>query len=34
MRQLKPLILLAFIVLAVTLWNRHAGTPPASTGPA
>lgn len=33
MRRLKPLILLAFIVLAVTLWNRHANTPPASTGP-
>ncbi len=32
MRQLKPLILLAFIVLAVTLWNRHAGTPPVDGG--
>jgi guanyl-specific ribonuclease Sa len=33
MRQLKPLILLAFIVLAVTLWNRHAGTPQIATDP-
>ncbi|MDW2981060.1 ribonuclease domain-containing protein [Rhodanobacter sp. KK11] len=34
MRQFKPLILLAFIVLAVTLWNRHTGTTPAGAGPA
>jgi guanyl-specific ribonuclease Sa len=27
MRQLKPLILLAIVILAVTMWNRHAGTP-------
>ncbi len=27
MRQLKPLILLAIVVLAVTLWNRQADTP-------
>lgn len=31
MRQLKPLILLAFIVFAVTMWNRHAGTPQVDT---
>jgi guanyl-specific ribonuclease Sa len=34
MRQLKPLILLAFIVLAVTLWNRHTGTLQIATDPA
>ncbi|HEY8329503.1 MAG TPA: ribonuclease domain-containing protein [Rhodanobacter sp.] len=34
MRRLKPLILLAFIVLAVTMWNRHVGTPQVATGPA
>jgi ribonuclease T1 len=34
MRQLKLLILLAFIVLAVTLWSHHAGTPQIATGPA
>jgi guanyl-specific ribonuclease Sa len=27
MRQLKPLILLAIVILAVTVWQRHAGTP-------
>lgn len=27
MRQLKPLILLAIVILALTMWNRHAGTP-------
>ncbi len=27
MRPLKPLILLAIIVLAAMMWNRHAGTP-------
>jgi guanyl-specific ribonuclease Sa len=32
MRQLKPLILLAFIVLAVTLWNRHTTTPQIGAG--
>lgn len=30
MRQLKPLILLLIVILAVTLWNRHAGTPEAT----
>jgi ribonuclease T1 len=34
MRQLKPLILLAFIVFAVTMWNRHAGIPQVGTSPA
>jgi guanyl-specific ribonuclease Sa len=27
MRQLKPLILLAIVILAVMMWNRHAGAP-------
>ncbi|QRP65183.1 ribonuclease [Rhodanobacter sp. FDAARGOS 1247] len=27
MRRLKPLLLLAIVILAVTMWNRHAGTP-------
>jgi ribonuclease T1 len=34
MRQLKPLILLAFIVLAVTMWNRHTDTPQAGASQA
>jgi ribonuclease T1 len=29
MRQLKPLILLAIVILAVMMWNRHAGAPEA-----
>lgn len=34
MRQLKPLILLVIVVLAVMLWNRHADTPvPGNGGP-
>lgn len=37
MRQLKPLILLAIVILAVTMWNRHAGPPamptPSATDP-
>lgn len=34
MRQLKPLILLAIVIFAVTMWSRHTGTPGvvASTG--
>lgn len=32
MRQLKPLILLVIVVLAVTLWNRHTGTPVPANG--
>lgn len=32
MRQLKPLILLVIVVLAVTLWNRHADTPAPGNG--
>ncbi|WP_449428842.1 ribonuclease domain-containing protein [Rhodanobacter umsongensis] len=31
MRQLKPLIVLAIIVLAVMLWNRHAAVPTPGT---
>ncbi|WP_426689206.1 ribonuclease domain-containing protein [Rhodanobacter ginsengiterrae] len=33
MRQLKPLILLVIVILAVMMWNRHAGHPdlPAAT---
>jgi ribonuclease T1 len=27
MRQLKPLILLVIVILAVTMWNRRAATP-------
>ncbi|WP_426702747.1 ribonuclease domain-containing protein [Rhodanobacter sp. Col0626] len=27
MRQLKPLILLVIVVLAVTIWNRHTNAP-------
>jgi guanyl-specific ribonuclease Sa len=34
MRQLKPLILLAILVLTVTMWNRHASAPIATGGPA
>ncbi|MHB1056507.1 MAG: guanyl-specific ribonuclease [Rhodanobacter sp.] len=33
MRQLKPLILLAIVVLAAAMWSRHAGTPPAGSAP-
>jgi guanyl-specific ribonuclease Sa len=31
MRQLKLLIVLAVIVLAATMWSRHADTPPAGS---
>ena len=34
MRQLKPLILLAIVVLAVTLWQRHDATPVVAATPA
>jgi len=34
MRQFKPLVLLAIVVLAVVLWNRHAGTPAGDAAPA
>lgn len=34
MRKLKPLILLAIIVFALMMWQRHAGTPLAITTPA
>lgn len=33
MRQLKPLILLVIVVLALALWNRHAGTLVPDNGP-
>ena len=33
MRQLKPLILLAIVIMAITLWQRHADTPVATTSP-
>jgi guanyl-specific ribonuclease Sa len=33
MRLFKPLIVLALAVLAATMWNRHASTPPADTAP-
>lgn len=31
MRRLKPLILLAIVVFAAMMWNRHTGTSPAVT---
>ncbi|MEO6927480.1 MAG: ribonuclease domain-containing protein [Rhodanobacter sp.] len=34
MRQLKPLILLAIVVLAVTMWQRHGATRMVATTPA
>ena len=33
MRLLKPLIVLAFIALAVVMWQRHADTPPPVVAP-
>lgn len=33
MRQFKPLILLAIVVLAVMMWQRHADTPVVATAP-
>jgi ribonuclease T1 len=33
MRKLKPLILLVIVILAVTMWQRHAGTLPSATPP-
>ncbi len=34
MRLLKPLMVLVFIALAVTAWQRHSGTPPITVAPA
>ena len=34
MRQLKPLILLAIVILAVALWQRHNPTPVVASTPA
>lgn len=33
MRLLKPLILLAIIAIAATMWNRHASTPQTGSAP-
>lgn len=33
MRPLKPLILLAIIIVALALWNRHGGTPQPGIAP-
>jgi ribonuclease T1 len=33
MRPLKPLALLAIILVAAALWHRHAGTPPPDIAP-
>jgi guanyl-specific ribonuclease Sa len=33
MRQFKPLILLAIVILAVTMWHRHASAPVATSSP-
>lgn len=33
MRQFKPLILLAIVILAVTVWHRHASAPVATGSP-
>ncbi|HWU78374.1 MAG TPA: ribonuclease domain-containing protein [Rhodanobacter sp.] len=34
MRQLKPLILLLIVILALAMWNRHAGHPDRPLAPA
>ncbi len=33
MRQFKPLILLAIVILAVTMWNRHTSAPATTSSP-
>ena len=33
MRQFKPLILLAIVILAVTMWHRHASVPVGTRSP-